>query len=471
VQPTASESGGVIAPAVQVAFRDASGKTVTSATGAITLGLGANPNGAALGGTVTQNATAGVATFSNLTISKTGSGYTLTASSPSVTMATSSAFNVVAHGAGGAGYSIIVAGGERDTSGHSCGISGGAAWCWGLNDHGQLGDASTTDRNSPVKVGTTQTFTTLAAGGHHTCGLTAAGAAYCWGWDEYGQLGDSAKGLTADKNSPVAVRGGHTFTAITAGLHFTCALDNTGKAWCWGYNGDGEAGTGDTTHNVVVPAAVTGGNTYGKIASGGAHTCALDNTNVAWCWGYNGNGELGEGVSVPKCDTTPVAAACRSFVPIQVNTTVTFTAISSGNYHTCALSGAGASWCWGWNAEGEVGNGIAHYVTVPTATVGNLTFASINAGGMHTCGITPDGHAYCWGWNAYGGLGTGTQNDSRVPAAIQQTGWAQIAGGGGHSCGTDAASHKAFCWGENANGEVGDGSNTFRLTPTLVAGQ
>jgi alpha-tubulin suppressor-like RCC1 family protein len=140
-------------------------------------------------------------------------------------------------------------------------------------------------------------FSVLSVGDSHTCGLVAGGVADCWGSNVYGELGDST---TTSRGGPVAVAGGITFTAITAGGdhgdNFTCGLTASGVAYCWGYGGGGELGNGADT-SATVPVPVAGGLIFASIVAGGFHVCGLTTGGVAYCWGYNISGELGDGTT------------------------------------------------------------------------------------------------------------------------------------------------------------------------------
>src|SRR6266550_96826 len=200
VSPTNAAGAQSITPAVQVAVQYASGNTVTNATATVTVALGANPGAGTLSGTLTVAAIQGIATFSNLRIDRPGSGYTLVASAAGLSGATSVPLAVTLTFA-------TVSAGIR----HTCGLTvTGAAYCWGENIVGQLGDGTTTDRLTPVLLSGGVTFAVVDAGWSHTCGLTAAGAAYCWGENFLGQLGD---GTTTDRLTPVLLVGGVSFTA------------------------------------------------------------------------------------------------------------------------------------------------------------------------------------------------------------------------------------------------------------------
>ena len=186
---------------------------------------------------------------------------------------------------------------------HSCALkTTGAAWCWG-NNGGQLGDGSTTQRLSPVAVVTNTGLTAASAlitGFNHTCAVKTNGAAYCWGINTYGALGEY---YPTTYTSPLAVNGmgaGSTLS-IDGGDNATCAVKTDGSAWCWGQNSEGRLGDGTTTLRTV-PAPVAAPMTSGvsQIAIGETHACALRTNGSLWCWGSNGWSMLGDGTAVTQ---------------------------------------------------------------------------------------------------------------------------------------------------------------------------
>jgi hypothetical protein len=265
---------------------------------------------------------------------------------------------------------------------------------------------------------TDKTVTDITAGDSHTCALISDGTVTCWGNNGDGQLGD---GSNTNSYVPVAVTGGalanKTVTDITAGYYHTCALISDGTVTCWGWNGDGQLGDGSNTSRNV-PAAVTGGaltdKTVTDITAGAYHTCALISDGTVTCWGNNGDGQLGDG------DDT------NSNVPAAVTggalTDKTVTDITAGAYHTCALISDGTVTCWGWNSSGQLGTGDDTNSNVPVAVTGgalvNKTVTDITAGAYHTCALISDGTVTCWGWNYYGWLGDGGTTTSAVPVAV-----------------------------------------------------
>jgi alpha-tubulin suppressor-like RCC1 family protein len=143
----------------------------------------------------------------------------------------------------------------------------------------------------------------LAAGYDHTCGITVGGTSVCWGLNQDGQVGD---GTTTQRNAPATVAGNHAFAGITAGFRHTCALDTVGAAWCWGANTFGQLGDGTNTPSAA-PVAVTGGLTFAYLKAGDLSTCGVTSTGTAYCWGDNEYGQLGTGTTTASSSPVKVA--------------------------------------------------------------------------------------------------------------------------------------------------------------------
>jgi alpha-tubulin suppressor-like RCC1 family protein len=298
---------------------------------------------------------------------------------------------------------------------HTCALAspGGAAWCWGWNEWGQLGDGSGTDSPVPIAVSGGRSYSALAAGSLHTCALASpGGAAWCWGYNGEGQLGD---GSGTDSPVPIVVSGGRSYSALAAGVSHTCALAFPGgAAWCWGTNENAQLGDG--THSDTLrlePVAVSGGQSYSAIAAGTYHTCALASPGgAAWCWGQNYFGQLGDGSGT---DTV-------SLVPIAVSGGRSYSALGAGSSHSCALaSTTGILWCWGGNEYGQIGaGGSGTDIFEPVAVSSGRSYSDHGVGGSHTCALaSPGGAAWCWGYNGEGQIGDGTSGENKVyPVAV-----------------------------------------------------
>lgn len=247
-------------------------------------------------------------------------------------------------------------------------------------------------------------FTAVDVGDNTTCALDEMGRAYCWGSNFFGDLGtgDTAhlvKVPTLVASLPAA------FRLISVGANHQCALTTDGRGYCWGGNGGGQLGAGVAVKPGDI-APVAGGLTFASISAGSGYTCAITTEQMAYCWGGGGNGQLGAGAS-SACNYA--SFPCSVYAPVSVAGDLHFTQISAGYLHACAITNDGTGYCWGDNRNGELGDpsvpincvgfpGAAQCIrAIPNLIAGGLKFAQIAAGAYHTCGLTTSGKAYCWG--------------------------------------------------------------------------
>ena len=352
-------------------------------------------------------------------------------------------------------------------SDHTCGVTtAGATYCWGGNGSGQLGSGGKIPSPYPTAVSGGLTAASAGSGFWRSCALTTAGAAWCWGDSSLTNLILGSGSLV-----PLQVPGAHVFQAMVVGGTHACGLTSVGQAWCWGSNTWGQLGD-PTSGGDNTPRAVTGGLTFRTLSAGSAHTCGLAADSTAYCWGYNTLGGLGTG------------GTGAAFVPVPVQGGLHFATLASGYGHTCAATAAGAVYCWGANGRGQLGAtsaqtcpGQADAVATdacsltPLAVSGIPAVRALGAGYTHTCALTTAGAAYCWGENTYDQLGNGTTSDSHTPALVAGgLTFAKLSSGYYHSCGITTAG-AAYCWGLGGSGELGDGATQSRSTPVRVAGQ
>ena len=257
-------------------------------------------------------------------------------------------------------------------------------------------------------------FSQFTSNGGYTCALTTTGQAYCWGLNNQGQLGNNS---TTNSRIPVAVQmpAGVSFQSITAGSLHTCALTTTGQAYCWGLNNQGQLGNNSTT-NSRIPVAVQmpAGVSFQSITAGSLHTCALTTEGKAYCWGYSSSGQLGNNSTTDS----------RIPVAVQMPAGVSFQSITAGSLHTCALTTEGKAYCWGYSSSGQLGNNSTTDSRIPVAVQmpAGVSFQSITAGSLHTCALTTEGKAYCWGYSSSGQLGNNSTTDSSIPLAVSSVG-------------------------------------------------
>jgi alpha-tubulin suppressor-like RCC1 family protein len=351
---------------------------------------------------------------------------------------------------------------------HACLSRQSRTSCWGAGPEGQLGIGVTPVDTTPTLLPDSIPFVALAAGQAHTCGLDASGAAFCWGSDRDGQLGLGAPAAERCNALPCATRpqpvaGSIRFRALTAGLRFTCGLTVDGLAYCWGLNDAGQLGTAADAETCVegrcshTPLAEASGRTFTSITAGLSHVCALDRESTTFCWGWDGPSGTGSGHhSTFTPDAYPVEGP-------------TFRQLSAGGYHTCGLENDGSAYCWGIDAIGAGPTLLES--DHPVAVIGGIRFRSLHAARVTVCGLDTSGAAYCWGPNPSGEIGRepvgGLQRFDEPVAVSGGLRFELLEPGSSTYCGI-TADEAVFCWGRGEYGELGAG-NSNSTSPVAVA--
>ena len=345
---------------------------------------------------------------------------------------------------------------------HTCGVAKDhKTYCWGSNVDGQLGTGedrpdSRARENKPKPVVGGVAFAAISAGLSHTCALNPQGAAYCWGRNLRGQLGDSS---TRYSGKPVAVVGGHVYRAVSAGDRFTCALTADSTAYCWGDGVDGQLGVEDVTA-VSIPVGVGGGLRFAAISAGASHACGLTGAGEVYCWGYRGAGRLGDGTIAERHTPAPVSSPGD----------VRFTTLALGGEHTCALAEDSTAYCWGRGDVGELGDGRLETSPSPVHVAGTAKLVSLTAGEGHTCGLGVNGNGYCWGTDSLGQLGVSARDardctEQRPCAArpVEVRGdkeYTSISAGDSHTCAATRLG-EISCWGDNSGAQLGEAAESL----------
>ena len=309
-------------------------------------------------------------------------------------------------------------------------------------------------------------FTSVATGFRTVCGLTTRGAAFCWGSNEWGQLGDGSLDKQHSVITPVA--DGHRFQKLRMGRERACAISDAERLYCWGSGMNGALGAAsrercayqiglerediDTVYAPCTrkPIAILPNARFRDVAVGDDHACALDVEGALYCWGYVYNIDFHESR------------------PVRIGENVRLVALTSGSRHICGLDVTGTAYCWGRNWRGQLGQPAPQAGSRDLMRVaGPVRFLTLTAGDDHTCGLSVDGRAYCWGKDGDRQLGIGASRlddpGTAVPSPVAgNLRFTSISAGAGHTC---AISTKGamFCWGSSL--AVRPGLNVLKEEP------
>lgn len=416
-----------------------------------------------------------------------------------------------------------LAAGWNFSDGHNCVIaSDDLAYCWGAANQGQLGNNSFSVESSPVAVDASgvlsgKTIKKIIGGRNFSCAIANDDLMYCWG----GESGIVFTATASAVNTSGALSG-KTFKNGSGSMGVYCVLASDDQVYCWGskisaqntagsfvtstmqtempmamygfnaanpvivstaYSNDFTrrcaitvtndvfCGTPAAGYALSVPSAQFGSSILQKLSISSNHACAISDDNKIYCWGSNDWGQLGN------------ASNTYSAAPVQVDTTgvlsgKTIEEIYSTFRISCAIDSAGAAYCWGYNGDGQLGDGTTNTTNVPVAVdisgaLAGKSLRSMSISAVHSCAVDTAGAVYCWGHGSRGQVGDGTINQASSPVAVDTTGVLNglviqsVAVSEDSSC-VIATNKRAYCWGENNFGQLGDGTTTNSLVPIAV---
>jgi alpha-tubulin suppressor-like RCC1 family protein len=319
----------------------------------------------------------------------------------------------------------------------------------------EWGAVGITMTNVPTAVPSLTNVAQVVGGNSFECARKTDGTVWCWGYNQYGALGPNVP-LNTFAMTPVQITLNGPMASISAGTYHMCALGQNnipgGLLYCWGYNADGELGNGTTTNSLTPVYSRSG---VGTVSAGAYHTCITDGSSGAvLCTGNNSGGQLGNGTQTNSTSWTSTGL-------------VGAVAVSSGYLHTCAIMGDNTARCFGSNNVGAIGDGTTTTRLSPVAVTGLSNVAQIQSGEAHTCALLLDGTVHCWGY----GPEVGTGQSANALTQVQVPGLAGVlavhSSQGSHTC-VEMSDHTVKCWGSNEMGQIGDGTNVFAPLPKTI---
>jgi alpha-tubulin suppressor-like RCC1 family protein len=365
---------------------------------------------------------------------------------------------------------------------HTCGLTGRhQVYCWGMSARGELGTATPlatcAQLNEPCTptpvLAVTLKAQSLAAGGMFSCALDSSGTASCWGGNFYGQLGN---GTQVDNATPQTVQGNHHFVRLVAGRFHACGITDAQDAYCWGWDHTGQLGAGDVSTErctffsvdpcSTAPRLVIGGHKWAQLTADDRATCGLTIDGDAFCWGLDIGGN--DGLYCGEADNTQ---GC-SRTPITIGTANKFKSISIGDVHRCEQKLDNTLECWGEQYDGAFGNGNVTGGATPVDGAGGLAYPVFVSSRSGMCALDNTGRASCWGNDTYGQTGHGVFQDTQTTPIEIDGGWTfdSLASNGAsdHVCGIAAGGGQAACWGRGVFGQLGIGPMADYADPALV---
>jgi alpha-tubulin suppressor-like RCC1 family protein len=341
---------------------------------------------------------------------------------------------------------------------------GDALWTWGNNSFGaQLGTNDITNRSTPVTTFAGGTnWKQVSAGSAHCAAIKTDGTLWTWGYGNIGRLGNAT---TTNRSTPVTTfAGGTNWKQVSAGAFHTAAIKTDGTLWTWGYGADGQLGNAATTNASTPVTTFAGGTNWKQVSGIGYHIAAIKTDGTLWTWGNGSLGQLGNAATTNR--STPVTTFAGG---------TNWKQVSGSGYHTAAIKTDGTLWTWGNGTFGELGNStvLTTRSTPVTTFAGGTNWKQVSVGSYLTAAIKTDGTLWTWGFGLFAQLGNAATTNRSTPVTTFAggTNWKQVSGGGAHIAAikTDGT---LWAWGNGDFGQLGNSTVlTNRSTPvTTFAG-
>ncbi|MES2762797.1 MAG: LamG-like jellyroll fold domain-containing protein, partial [Bacteroidota bacterium] len=333
---------------------------------------------------------------------------------------------------------------------HSLAIKGdGTLWAWGFNSYGELGDNTTTNKSTPVQIGSATNWKTVSIGQYHSMGIKTDGTLWAWGSNSNGQLGD---GTTVSKLVPVQIGTDNNWFYISLNSNHSIAIKTDGTMWGCGLNSTSQLGDGTSIDKNAFIQIGTATN-WISASSGYDFTMAIQTNGTLWGFGSNNFSKLGDGTTTLRS------------TPVQIGTATNWSVAASGQIHSIALKTDGTLWSWGYSSN--TGNlGLGAVTTQPNpAQIGTATnWKAVAAGYRHSLATKTDGTLWAFGYNNNGQLGDGTTTDRNIPTQVGTgTNWLYPKAGSFFSSGIQS-NNTIWCSGASSSGQLGDGTTVGKTS-------
>ncbi|MCL2618905.1 MAG: hypothetical protein FWD98_07635, partial [Defluviitaleaceae bacterium] len=338
-------------------------------------------------------------------------------------------------------------------------LQDGSLWAIGHNNHGQLGDGTSIDRNTPVRItNPDETWLSVSAGTHYyTLAVTTDGRLFGWGRNVDGKAGQDP--IRTEIPTPERIGTGTDWKYVSAGNTHSLAMREDGTIWSWGSNSDGRLGQGSNISYSYNPTQI-GTDYWTAVSAGGTHSLAIRDNGTLWGWGFNQQGQLGIGPGGSRNASEHVYPGTY------------WASVAAGSTHTAAIRDDGSLWVWGNNANDRLGlgPGRAGSYNTPQQVESHYDWQSVSSGLLHTTAIRDGGYAWSWGFNQYGQLGNGTTTPHNAPHEVDGAYWVSISSGFHHVVGVKSDG-SIWTWGDNTHGQIPgvDPSILINSNPVMVS--